>query len=140
MALDGDAGRTQARGMVQDVFVTAERMAAGSDADVLWLSEARDRIPARLHVAPLRVWGPMRDKLLTEKTVVFTSATLKLGGDFGAVATSLGLKPGERDASSVGDDGVLPWTGLDVGSQVWMAPHRGAMTVDGVPRAVEIPA
>ena len=31
-------------------------------------------------------------------------------------------------------------SGLDVGSQVWMAPHRGAMTVDGVPRAVEIPA
>ena len=113
---ESDAGRTQARGMVQDVFVTAERMAAGSDADVLWLSEARDRIPARLHVAPLRVWGPMRDKLLTDKTVVFTSATLMLGGDFAAVATSLGLKPAERDVASESDDGVLPWTGLDVGS------------------------
>ena len=111
---EGDAGRTQARGMVQEVFVTAERMAAGSDADVLWLSEARERIPARLHVAPLKVWGPMRDKLLTDKTVVFTSATLMLGGDFGAVATSLGLKPAERDVDDV--EGVLPWTGLDVGS------------------------
>ena len=118
---EGDAGRTQARGMVQEVFVTAERMAAGSDADVLWLSEARDplpgsgqRRPARLHVAPLKVWGPMRDKLLTDKTVVFTSATLMLGGDFGAVATSLGLKPAERDVDDV--EGVLPWTGLDVGS------------------------
>ena len=82
--------------MVQEVFVNAERMAAGSQADVLWLGEARDRFPARLHVAPLQVWGPMRDKLLTDKTVVFTSATLMLGGDFGAVATSLGLKPTER--------------------------------------------
>src|SRR5690606_35716353 len=76
---EGDAGRTQARGMAQEVFVTAERMAADSVADVLWLSESRDlgagrpRIPARLHAAPLQVWGPMRDKLLTDKTVVFTS-------------------------------------------------------------------
>ena len=116
---EGDAGRTQAKGMVQEVFVNAERMAAGSQADVLWLGEARDRFPARLHVAPLQVWGPMRDKLLTDKTVVFTSATLMLGGDFGAVATSLGLKPTEREGSIVApadDDTVLPWKGLDVGS------------------------
>ena len=31
--------------MVQEVFVNAERMAAGSQADVLWLGEARDRFP-----------------------------------------------------------------------------------------------
>ena len=42
----------------------------------------------------------MRDKLLTDKTVVMTSATLKLGGDFDAVATSVGLKPSERVVSS----------------------------------------
>ncbi|WP_307814310.1 ATP-dependent DNA helicase [Nocardioides baculatus] len=116
---EGDAGRTQAKGMVQEVFVNAERMAAGSDRDVLWLGEARDRFPARLHVAPLQVWGPMRDKLLTDKTVVFTSATLMLGGDFSAVATSLGLKPTEREGSIVApadDDTALPWKGLDVGS------------------------
>ena len=74
-----DAGLTQARGMVQDVFVNAERMAADADSDVLWLAEAGDRSPARLHVAPLQVWGPMREKLLSDKTAVFTSATLMLG-------------------------------------------------------------
>jgi ATP-dependent DNA helicase DinG len=100
---DGDAGRQQARGSVQEVFTIAERMAAGSDADVLWLSERTDRQPARLHVAPLEVRGPMRDKLLADKTVVFTSATLRLGGDFGPVASTFGLTP---------DD----YTGLDVGS------------------------
>ncbi len=116
---EGDAGRTQAKGMVQEVFVNAERMAAGSQADVLWLGEARDRFPARLHVAPLQVWGPMRDKLLTDKTVVFTSATLMLGGDFGAVATTLGLKPTERLGSMIASpdaETALPWKGLDVGS------------------------
>jgi ATP-dependent DNA helicase DinG len=100
---DGDAGRQQARGSVQEVFTIAERMAAGSDADVLWLSERTDRQPARLHVAPLEVRGPMREKLLADKTVVFTSATLRLGGDFGPVASTFGLTP---------DD----YTGLDVGS------------------------
>ena len=100
---EGDAGRQQARGSVQEVFTIAERMAAGSDADVLWLSERTDRQPARLHVAPLEVRGPMREKLLADKTVVFTSATLRLGGDFGPVASTFGL---------TADD----YTGLDVGS------------------------
>ena len=112
---DADAGFQQAKGTVQDVFAVAERMAANSEQDVLWLSEAGDRAPSRLHVAPLQVWGPMRDKLLTEKTAVFTSATLKLGGDFDAVAGSLGLKPSERDATERTED-RLPWRGVDVGS------------------------
>jgi ATP-dependent DNA helicase DinG len=119
-----DAGRTQARGSVQEVFVTAERMAARSELDVLWLSEGGDRIPPRLCVAPLEVWGPMRDKLLTDKTVVMTSATLMLGGDFNAIATSVGLRPTERidlttgDPAAPGGDGAeaRPWVGLDVGS------------------------
>ncbi|WP_237089619.1 ATP-dependent DNA helicase [Nocardioides dokdonensis] len=116
---EGDAGKQQSKGMVQDVFVTAERMAADLESDVLWLGEARERMPARLYVAPLAVWGPMRDKLLSEKTVVLTSATLMLGGDFASVATSVGLKPSERvgvGREIAAGDGVLPWRGLDVGS------------------------
>jgi ATP-dependent DNA helicase DinG len=102
-----DAGRQQARGWVQEIFKTAERMAANLASDVLWLAE-RDRGGDRLCVAPLNVWGPLRDKLLSDKTVVFTSATLMLGGDFGSVASGLGLKaPGDAE---------LPWRGLDVGS------------------------
>jgi ATP-dependent DNA helicase DinG len=124
---DADAGRTQARGAVQEIFKNVERMASGSDADVMWLAE-RDRARGGdlLCVAPLQVWGPLRDRLLSEKTVVLTSATLRLGGDFSAVATSLGLKPGERvDHSLPGPaeqleaeepDGRLPWRGIDVGS------------------------
>ena len=122
---EGDAGRTQARGAVQDIFKNAERMASNSDADVLWLSE-RDskRGGDMLCVAPLQVWGPLRDRLLSDKTVVLTSATLMLGGDFTSVATSLGLKPSERvdhslseaPAERAEDDDALPWRGIDVGS------------------------
>jgi ATP-dependent DNA helicase DinG len=122
---EADAGRTQARGMVQEIFKTAERMVANLDSDVLWLAERdRSRGGSQLCVAPLQVWGPLRDKLLSEKTVVFTSATLMLGGDFNSVATSIGLKPGERVDHSIepGAEGsertesTLPWRGIDVGS------------------------
>ncbi|WP_323792231.1 ATP-dependent DNA helicase, partial [Nocardioides sp.] len=99
---------------------------AAAATDVLWLNEGgtgapgfSSRIPPRLCVAPLEVWGPMRDKLLSDKTVVMTSATLMLGGDFANLASNVGLKPSERvghpGAGDLPDD-ALPWTGLDVGS------------------------
>lgn len=118
-----DAGLTQAKGSVQELFAVADRMAAFSEADVLWLNEGGERIPPRLCVAPLQVWGPMRDKLLTDNVVVFTSATLRLGGDFSTVASSFGLKtselvldgPGDKQGAQRTED-VLPWRGLDVGS------------------------
>ncbi len=129
---EADAGQVQARGWVQEIFATAERMAANLDSDVLWLAERdRSRGGDYLCVAPLQVWGQLRDKLLSDKTVVFTSATLMLGGDFGTVATSIGLKPSERVDHSIDepavlqqpegaaereDDGRLPWRGIDVGS------------------------
>jgi ATP-dependent DNA helicase DinG len=121
---DSDPGRTQARGWVQEIFKTADRMAAHIESDVIWLAE-RDRARGgnQLCVAPLQVWGPLRDKLLSEKTVVFTSATLMLGGDFTSVAASIGLKPSERVDHSLGDvpaepaaEDPLPWRGIDVGS------------------------
>jgi ATP-dependent DNA helicase DinG len=147
-----DAGRTQARGMVQEVFVTAERMAADSDADVLWLSEGGDRIPPRLCVAPLQVWSQMRDKLLSDKTAVFTSATLMLGGDFSAMAVSIGLKPAERivEVGEVspehppdGRSDERPWRGLDVGSPfdygrqsiLYIARHLPTPGRDGLGKA-----
>jgi ATP-dependent DNA helicase DinG len=120
---DADPGLAQAKGSVQDLFAVTDRMAAFSEADVLWLSEGGDRIPARLCVAPLQVWGPMRDKLLSDKAVVFTSATLRLGGDFSTVASSFGLKTTELILDGPSDtrsakrtEDVLPWRGLDVGS------------------------
>ena len=97
-----DAGSTQAKGWAQELFTIAGRMAAGSDKDVLWMNEReRNRGGNQLCVAPLEVAGPMRERLLADKTAVFTSATLKLGGDFDAVATSLGLDAG-RPGREVG--------------------------------------
>ncbi|TIC85930.1 ATP-dependent DNA helicase [Nocardioides sp. GY 10113] len=144
---EADAAFTQAKGAVQELFATAERMAAGSDADVLWMTEGTDRLPPRLCVAPLQVWGPMRDKLLADKTVVMTSATLMLGGDFSSVATGVGLKPTERvEAGSPrtkAPEGVEPWVGLDVGSPfdyrkqgiLYVAKHLPQPGRDGLAQA-----
>ena len=110
---------TQAKGSVQEVFATVERMAADLESDVLWLTEGGDRLPPRLCVAPLEVWGPMREKLLSDKTAILTSATLMLGGDFSSLATSVGLRPAERTGvglEPITGDTALPWVGLDVGS------------------------
>ena len=35
----GDAAATQAKGWAQELFKTAERMAAGSEKDVLWIAQ-----------------------------------------------------------------------------------------------------
>jgi ATP-dependent DNA helicase DinG len=121
-----DPGLTQAKGWVQEIYKTVERMAARAESDVLWLAERdRNRGGNQLCVAPLQVWGPLRDKLLSDKTVVFTSATLMLGGDFDTVATSIGLKPSERVTHSIEPgqpalvaetEDTMPWRGIDVGS------------------------
>ena len=150
---DADAGRSQARAGVQEVFNHAERMAANLDSDVLWLNDReRSRGGPQLCVAPLQVWGQMRDRLLSDKTVVFTSATLMLGGDFSVVASSVGLKPTERVAAvpvaaepvgpPAGDD-ALPWRGIDVGSPfdygrqaiLYVAKHLPAPGRDGLGKA-----
>ncbi|HEX7739383.1 MAG TPA: ATP-dependent DNA helicase [Marmoricola sp.] len=132
-----DAALTQARGWAQDIFATAERMSAGNAADVLWVAErlVNGRAQGKhLCIAPLSVAGPMKDKLLAEKTAVFTSATLKIGGDFDTVAASFGL---ERD------DRGRTWEGIDVGSPfdyarqgiLYLAGHLPTPGRDGIAEA-----
>jgi len=100
-----ESGRRAAKAAVDDVFDTAERMAAHDTEDVAWVEE-RDRGARLLRVAPLSVAGLLRDRLFGSATVVATSATMELGGSFEPVARSLGL---------VGE-GSPAWRGLDVGS------------------------
>lgn len=138
-----DPGLAQARGSAQELFAVAERMAAGSDRDVLWISE-RDprRSSLQLAIAPLDVAGPLRDRLLAEKTTVFTSATLRLGGDFGAVAGSLGLGRSEIDEDGFAED--RSWRAVDVGSPfdyprqgiLYLTPQLPPPGRDGLPERV----
>ncbi|MFI5808011.1 ATP-dependent DNA helicase [Streptomyces sp. NPDC051561] len=120
---DEDAVRKQALAMIENIHSVAERIANGSEYDVVWY-ERNDRYgTASLRVAPLSVSGLLREKLFTERSVILTSATLKLGGDFNGVGASLGLAP----EGTQGED--LPvWKGLDVGSP-FDYPKQGILYV-----------
>jgi ATP-dependent DNA helicase DinG len=59
----------------------------------------------RLRVAPVDVGATLAERLLQGPTVVFTSATLAVGGSFQPFAHRVGLDRGGR-----------PWESLDVGS------------------------
>ncbi|MEW2545460.1 ATP-dependent DNA helicase [Streptomyces sp. NPDC047002] len=107
---DEDVVRKQAMASVESVHTVAERIANGSEWDVVWY-ERHDRFGASLRVAPLSVAGLLREKLFEDRSVTLTSATLKLGGDFNGVGASLGLAP-----EGTGGDEVPQWKGVDVGS------------------------
>lgn len=119
---DEDAVRKQAMASVESVHAVAERITQGSEWDVVWY-ERHDRFGASVRVAPLSVSGLLREKLFAERSVVLTSATLKLGGDFNGVGASLGLAP----EGTAGED-VPQWKGLDVGSP-FDYPKQGILYV-----------
>ncbi|QDQ14086.1 ATP-dependent DNA helicase [Streptomyces spectabilis] len=107
---DEDAVRKQALASVETIHEVAERITTGSEYDVVWY-ERHDRFGASLRVAPMSVSGLLREKLFTDRSVILTSATLKLGGDFNGVGASLGLAPEGTRA-----DETPVWKGVDVGS------------------------
>ncbi|MFD3511726.1 ATP-dependent DNA helicase [Streptomyces sp. NPDC058657] len=126
---DEDAVRKQALAMIENIHGVAERIANGSEWDVVWF-ERNDRYgTASLRVAPLSVSGLLREKLFTDRSVILTSATLKLGGDFNGVGASLGLAPeGTRVETGEGDVASPVWKGLDVGSP-FDYPKQGILYV-----------
>ncbi|MBV6702671.1 ATP-dependent DNA helicase [Kitasatospora aureofaciens] len=142
---DEDAVRKQAMASVETVHETAERLLEDSEYDVVWI-ERSDRFgmgTASLRVAPLSVSGLLREGLYKERSVVLTSATLKLGGDFNGVAVSVGLPtearlpdertPGDNPEPGFGEgpggeDPVPQWRGIDVGSP-FKYPKQGILYV-----------
>ncbi|MFF7242793.1 ATP-dependent DNA helicase [Embleya sp. NPDC008237] len=146
-----DAARRQALAGVEHIHDTCERILKDSPHDVIWL-ERNERTGASLRVAPIAVAGLLREALFGDRTVVLTSATLKLGGDFRGVAGSLGLtaeglltdepepvptevavQPGEGeesddDADPDTDADLARWRALDVGSP-FDYPRQGILYV-----------
>ncbi|MEN3269255.1 ATP-dependent DNA helicase [Pseudonocardia sp.] len=122
-------GRKIAQASLDEVADTAVRLLAAFEEpdpakrrDVVWLAEqgpdgARHKV---LHAAPLWVGGLLRERLFGRATVVLTSATLALGGNFDALARQWGLPP--TAAAAGGPDDPVPdpdapkWSGMDVGS------------------------
>ena len=109
-----DTDRTQAAAAAKEVFDIADQLAALAPHDVVWVSE-RERFGRQLNQAPLSVAGLMREGIFAKRPTVLTSATLSIGGNFDAVAGSVGLT--EPYASDGDGEPERPrWRGLDVGS------------------------
>ncbi|OPC80743.1 ATP-dependent helicase [Embleya scabrispora] len=146
-----DAARRQALAGVEHIHDTCERILRESPHDVIWM-EHNERTGASLRVAPIAVAGLLREALFGDRTVVLTSATLMLGGNFRGVAGSLGLspeamltdapepvptdvavRPGEDEEAAGKDDAdgdtdLAPWRCMDVGSP-FDYPKQGILYV-----------
>ena len=124
---DASAGRKIAQAALEEVATTAVRVLdAFAEADpakrrdVVWLAEqgpdgSRYKV---VRAAPLWVGGLLRERLFGRSTVVLTSATLALGGNFDALARQWGLPPSTAPATTdpVPDPDAPKWSGMDVGS------------------------
>ncbi len=139
---DHAAGRKVAQAALEEVADTAVRLVEAfaepdpsKRRDVVWLAEqvsspraggagpdgARHKV---LRAAPLWVGGLLRERLFGRSTVVLTSATLALGGNFDALARQWGLPPSrmpppaatDAPTDPVPDPDAPKWSGMDVGS------------------------
>jgi ATP-dependent DNA helicase DinG len=142
--------KQQAKAVLSDLSRTAQRLLGGSDTDVAWI-ERDDRGRRAVVVAPLSVAGMLTTHLYEERTVVATSATLALGGQFETVARALGLpnqkppdnkppKKSQRSEKTQGAEPELRWQALDVGSPfdyakqgiLYVAAHLPRPTTSGL--------
>lgn len=133
LAKEDDPDARQAGAAMKEVHDIADAMAALRPSDVLWVSE-RERFGRWLVVAPLDVSGLMRERVFARTPTVLTSATLKLGGAFDAVAASVGLRVADRvvdDEPDEPDPGH--WRALDVGSPFDYARQGILYVADGLP-------
>ncbi len=88
-----------------EIFDVCEELLGEHGRYVVWLAppdgDYESREAVRIVAAPLDVAGLIREKLISDKAAVFTSATLALGGNFAAMARHLGVdSPVSMDAGS----------------------------------------
>ncbi|WP_062072786.1 ATP-dependent DNA helicase [Demequina sediminicola] len=101
----GSATAKLATAALQEVHDVCEELQGEHGRYVIWLAppdgDYDSRLAERIVAAPLDVAGLVRSRLIEEKAAVFTSATLALGGDFGAMTRHLGMdSPESLDAGS----------------------------------------
>ncbi len=131
------AARSAAITALEEMHDTVVRLLGAFDEpdqskrrDVVWVAHERAGNDTRavLRIAPLSVGGLLRASLFADATVILTSATLTIGGNFDALAATWGLPiAGRREAGTTAsitatgknapsDDAPMRWAGLDAGS------------------------
>jgi ATP-dependent DNA helicase DinG len=89
-----EGARRQAQAGAEQLFELTDRLLQSSEYDVVWLD--RTERSTALRIAPLSVAQQLRQRLFARTPAILTSATLRIGGSFDAVAGTLGLYPSER--------------------------------------------
>lgn len=93
--------------------------AVGDDRLVVWKAEFGEANPA-MYIAPLDVAHSLADNLFEDQPTILTSATLKIGDSFEAMASRAGLTFPSQG----------PWEGVDVGSP-FVPEKQGVLYVAG---------
>lgn len=108
------AALQSARGQLQDLAVALNLVRTPNDAFVRWSAIDRDGGASVLRAAPLTVGRTFRARVGT-RSIVATSATACVAGDFEPLAESMGLV---NPPAQTPDGEPLPttWKGVDVGS------------------------
>jgi ATP-dependent DNA helicase DinG len=91
------AERARVKGAVNEVNVTAQKLLKGKGGQVLWYEPTFKT----LYLAPLSVSDVLRENMLRQTPVIATSATLKVGSGFEAMAKQIGFIVGNEASSSV---------------------------------------
>jgi ATP-dependent DNA helicase DinG len=117
-----------------EIVDIADAVLSGSSGLVVWLAppdgDYGASVPARLLAAPLDVAGLIGSRLLHECAVVFTSATMTLGGTFDAMAAQLGVdSPVTLDAGSPFD---YPHQGILYVASHLDRPSQGGIGADAL--------
>nr|WP_275433221.1 ATP-dependent DNA helicase [Corynebacterium imitans] len=97
--------------------------------DVVWLTRS-ERFGDSVAVAPLSVAALLRDNLFGEQTVVLTSATLTVGGNFDAMAAAWGLPSGSWDSLDAGTPFDPAKSGILYTARHLPAPGRDGLSTE----------
>ncbi len=121
------AARQRAVGALQELHDVTGALLAMDTRDVAWIDPGEAGRSPVVRLAPLSVAGLLRDSLFASGSVVLTSATLSVGGEFASLLASTGL-PDDTLAVDVGSP-------FDHGRQgiLYVARHLPAPGREGVP-------
>lgn len=105
--------------------------------DVVWLTRS-ERVGDSVSVAPLSVASLLRERLFGEHTVVLTSATLTIGGNFNAVAAAWGLPDGTWDGMDAGTPFNPRSSGILYTAAHLPAPGRDGLAAETLDEVAEL--
>ena len=108
------AERARVKGAVNEVSVTAQKLLKLGKGQVLWYEPTFKT----LYLAPLSVSNVLRKNMLRQTPVIATSATLKVGSGFDAMAKQIGFVVGDEADEEPEEDLIDPANVqmIDVGS------------------------